>query len=344
MRAPPSRPATETSTANALVAKLKTQADAIVVLLHEGGSQEGTYDDCVKPSAEITAIAGAIDPAVAVIHTAHTHAAYNCTIGGRPVTSAAAFGRLITQINLSIDTTAHKVLSTSAKNVVVTRDVTPDPTVDALVNGYVAAAAPVADRQVGQIAADILDSTGSNGESPLGDVITDGMLAYAAAQGHPGDVAFLNVGGIRDSLYYAPLYSEPAGDVTYEKAFNAIPFGDTVEVLQCTGSTIIAAVQQNIFSGGLQVFQVSNGFSYSWSSSGVDVASIMLDGAPIVPSATYDVVTVTFVQQGGDGYTAFESCTNPVPVGTDIDALAAYLTAHESPPLAPPAANRITKN
>jgi 5'-nucleotidase len=335
--------ANELATANTVAATLKAQGvDAIIVLLHEGGSQQGTYDDCVGPSSKITAIADGIDPTVTAIHTAHTHEAYNCTLAGRPVTSAAAFGRLITQINLSIDTTTHTVLSRTAKNVVVTRDVTPDPTVDALVNEYVAAVAPLADRQVGQITADLLDTTGPNGESPIGDVITDGMLAYAAAQGHPSDVAFLNVGGIRDSIYYAPLYSEAPGDVTYEKAFNAIPFADTLEVIQCTGSDIIAAVQENEFPG--QIFQVSNGFSYAWSNGGADVSSIRINGAAIVPTSTYNVVTVTFVQQGGDGYTAFEKCTNPIVLGLDIDAFTAYLTAHENPPLAPPAANRITRN
>lgn len=332
-----------TTTANALVAKLKTMpVDAIIVLVHQGGSQQGTYNECVNVSSSVTALAEGLDPAVTAIHTAHTHQAYNCTIGGRPVTSAAAFGRLVTQYDLSIDTSKHKVLSVAAKNVVVTRDVTPDPAVDGLVGGYVAKVAPLGSKQVGTISADILDATGSNGESPVGDVLADGMLAYAAAQGHPGDVAFLNVGGIRDSLFSESLYGEPVGDVTYEKAFNVIPFADTVEVLQCKGSDIVAAVQQNEFPG--QIFQVSNGFSYTWSTNGADTSSIMISGAPIVPTNVYNVVTVTFVAQGGDGYTAFQNCTNPIPVGLDIAAFTQYLTAHQSPPLAPPPANRITRN
>jgi 5'-nucleotidase len=334
--------ANEFTTTNALVKALAGQVDAIVVLLHEGGSQKGTYDDCVSPSSEITAIAQAIDPAVTAIHTAHTHAAYNCTIGGRPVTSAAAFGRLITQLQLSIDTTQHKVLSVTAKNVVVTRDVAPDPVVSGLVDGYVSAVAPLADRQVGAITADLLEKTGANGESPLGDVLCDGMAAFAAAAGHPADFAILNVGGIRDSIYYAPLYAEAPGDVTYEKAFNVIPFADTVETMQCTGAQILAGIQQNEFPG--QIFQVSKGLTYSWGSGGLDVSSVQINGVPLVATQTYTVATVTFVQQGGDGYTAFEGCTNLVPVGLDIDAFTAYLTANESPPLVPPPANRITKD
>jgi 5'-nucleotidase len=347
--------ANEVATTNALVGQLKQQnVDAIVVLVHQGGFQSGTYNDCVGLNGPITAIADNLDPAVDVIHSAHTHVAYNCVRGNRILTSAASYGRIISQINLSIDTTLHKVASETATNLVVTRDVTADPTVDALVQRYAQDVAPVAERQVGQIAANIVKDTGANGEAPLGDVIADGMLAYAAAHGHTADAAFVNIGGIRDSLFYPHYYSEPDGDITYEKAQAVQPFSDKVVVMQCLGSDIIAATQQNVFvqaSGGTKVLQVSNGFSYSWATSAAsatgtgaaDPASFRIGGAAINPTQTYNVVTVDFLQTGGDGYAAFKNCTNAVTLGLDLDALASYLGANESPPLAPPPANRLTK-
>jgi 5'-nucleotidase len=346
--------ADEVQTTNALVAQLKGTVDAIVVLVHQGGFQSGTYNDCVNLTGPITAIADGIDPIVAAIHSAHTHVGYSCVRGGRPLTQAASYGRLISQIQLTIDTTAHKVLSAAATNVVVTRDIRPDPIVDALVSRYAADVAPVAEAHVGQISADILNATGSNGEAPIGDVIADGLLAYSAAQGHPADVALINIGGIRDSLFYAPYYAEAPGDITYEKAQAVQPFGDVVEVMQCLGSDIVAAVQQNVFvqaGGGTKVLQVSNGFSYAWASSSAgaggtnaaDPASFMIGGAALDPTATYNVVTVDFLQGGGDGYTAFAKCKNPIKLGVDLNALTSYLTANESPPLGPPPANRIIK-
>jgi 5'-nucleotidase len=347
--------ANEVATANALVAQLKNQnVDAIVVLVHQGGFQAGTYDDCVNLTGPITTIADMIDPAVDVIHSAHTHIAYNCLRNGRVLTSAASYGRIISKIDLTIDTAAHKVVSTTAHNVVVTRDVTPDPNIDSLVQRYATDVAPVAERQVGQVSADIVKDTGPNGEAPLGDVIADGMLAYAVAQGHAADVAFTNIGGIRDSLFYAHYYSEPDGDITFEKAQAVEPFSDKVVLAQCKGSDIIAAIQQNVFvqaSGGTKLLQVSQGFTYSWATSAADAkgqtaadpASFQIAGAALDPAATYNVVTVDFVQAGGDGYGAFKNCTNATTLGVDLDAFSAYLSAHQSPALGPPAANRITK-
>jgi 5'-nucleotidase len=87
----------EAETANALVPVLKAQGvDAIVVLLHEGGSQTpppGAIDACVGISGPVVAINDALDPAIDVLVTGHTHLPYNCVLpdsAGNPriVTSA----------------------------------------------------------------------------------------------------------------------------------------------------------------------------------------------------------------------------------------------------------------
>jgi 5'-nucleotidase len=349
----------EVATANALVPELKKQnVDAIVVLLHQGGFQSGTYNDCVNLSGpgggvDIGALADALDPAISVVHSAHTHVAYNCVrSNGRLLTSAASYGRIITQINLTIDPNTHTVTNKTATNVAVTRDVTPDPVIAAMVQKYANDVAPVAEVQVGTISADILKNTGPNGEAPLGDVITDSMAYYATSLGKAVDVAFTNIGGVRDSLLYKHYYSEPDGDVTYEKAAAVLPFGNTVVLVQCKGSDIIAATQQNLFvePGGLtKVLQVSSSFSYSWATTAAnasgqnaaDPTSFMINGTAINPTATYNVLLNNFIQTGGDGYTAFKNCTSPVTLGIDLTAFTTYLGSH--PNLGPPPANRITK-
>ena len=67
--------------------------------------------------------------AIDVVASGHTHQAYNCEIDGKLVTSGSSFGRLVTDIDLSIDRRTGDVLTASAENVVVTRDVPPFATV-----------------------------------------------------------------------------------------------------------------------------------------------------------------------------------------------------------------------
>jgi 5'-nucleotidase len=355
----------EVDTVNQLVPVLKQQmnVDAIVVLVHQGGFQSGTYDACVNFSGgsvpagtkDIVAIADGLDSAVDAVASAHTHVAYNCTRNGRPLTSAASYGRIITQLNLTIDTGRHLVTSKSAKNVVVTRDQTPDPTVEALVQRYATLIAPVAERKVGQIGADVVRFAKANGEAPLGDVIADALLAAGAGNG--AVVGFTNIGGIRDSLLFKQYYSEGDGTVTFEKAQAVTPFGNKVVILGCTGQNLIDIIQQNVYaqaSGGTKLLQVSSGFTFTWSAAAAaadpngqnaaTVSTIAIGGTPVDPTANYTVATTDFLAAGGDGYTVFKSCT-PVTTlpGVDLKYFTDYLTSKESPPLDPPPATRITK-
>ena len=48
-----------------------------------------------------------------------------------------------------------------------------------------------------------------------------------------------------------------------------------------------------------------------------------------------------FLIGGGDGFSAFTKGTSPVTSGIDLDALVAYLAAHD--PVLPPAGGRIKK-
>ena len=93
--------ADEAATANALAPELKEQgADAIVLLIHEGGEQGHASDPngCEGFTGAIREIAARLDPAIDVIVSGHTHRAYICKGGQigveRPLllTSAGASG------------------------------------------------------------------------------------------------------------------------------------------------------------------------------------------------------------------------------------------------------------
>ena len=54
--------------------------------------------------------------------TGHTHAAYNCLIGGRRVTSAGSHGRLLTRIDLEVEPPYARRAATRADNRIVRHD------------------------------------------------------------------------------------------------------------------------------------------------------------------------------------------------------------------------------
>jgi 5'-nucleotidase len=151
----------------------------IVALIHEGGVPVAD-GQCV--SGPIRDIVERTSPEVDVFMTGHTHQIYNCVLDGRPVTSAGSFGRLVTDVTVTIDRRSGQTRRVTADNLVVTRDVAQDPAQTALIARYKAIAGPIGDRVIGQAAADITRAATPAGESALGDVIADSRLEPRAAR------------------------------------------------------------------------------------------------------------------------------------------------------------------
>ncbi len=341
----------ELETTNLLVRELKAkQIKNIVVLIHDGGSQAGYYNECVSPTGTFFDYVNRLHPEVDVVISAHSHSAYNCLIGGKVVTQAMSNGRLVTDVDLTINARSGNIIGMTANNVIVTRDVPADPAMQALVDKYNALVMPVAGQVIGSISADITRTANAAGESALGDVIADAQL-YDTAPADRGAavMAFMNPGGIRaDLVYAAQYYQELAGEITYGEAFNVQPFYNNLVTMDLTGDQIHTLLEQQWMDANCsspRVLQVSDGFSYTWSSAGacgdrVDPATIMLNGAPVDPAATYRVTVNSFLAGGGDGFLVLVEGTNPLFGGMDIDALASYMGANS--PVDPGPQNRIT--
>jgi 5'-nucleotidase len=108
----------------------------IVLLVHQGGEQNGGSDPngCAGLSGDILPIVSRLSNDISVVVSGHTHQFYNCTIGGKRVTSASSFGRMLTRIRLTIDSASGFVASKRAVNEVVTSDVARDAAESALVS------------------------------------------------------------------------------------------------------------------------------------------------------------------------------------------------------------------
>lgn len=343
----------EADTVNALIKELKKKGvETIVVLIHEGGLPAAIdqYNGCPAVSGPIVDIVERTDDEVDLFITGHTHQPYNCIIDGRPVSSAFSFGRIVTDVDMTMSRNTGEVESITVNNVIVTRDVPKSNWMTNLIAEYNAVAAPLANRVIGSITADITRTANPAGESALGDVIADGQLEATDDPGF-GDavVAFMNPGGIRADLVYAQISGgEQPGEVTYGEMFTVQPFGNSMVTLTLTGNQIDTLLEQQWLGPNLtapKILQVSEGFSYTWSTaaaagSKVDIASIMIDGVAINPTGTYRVTVNSFLADGGDGFFVLRDGTDRLGGAVDTDAFEAYFQTHS--PVPPGPQNRIT--
>ncbi|MFF0490336.1 bifunctional metallophosphatase/5'-nucleotidase [Nocardia sp. NPDC004068] len=296
-------------------------AETIVALLHDGGAQQVQgpvdYNACANITPATAEMAKRTDPAVRVLVTGHTHQAYNCVLDGKVVTQAASYGRLISDITLRFH---EGTVDAKAVNRVVTRDVAPEPQATQLVDFFAGQAEPRGKRVIGTATAPLPNEPTPGGDSPLGDVIADSMLAALAPQ--QAVAAFMNPGGVRADL--------SGGPITYEQAYTVQPFGNQVVGVRLTGQQILALLEQQWDNPSKPGVLSVAGIGYSYDDAAPKGRKVLPDtvrigGQPLNPVAMYTVSTNNFLAAGGDGFTVFTQGT-PAAVGpTDLDALEAYL-------------------
>jgi len=370
----------EAEAANKAVKDLAKRGVKIPVLvIHQGGFQSGTaaLNGCAGnlTGSPIAAIADKLDPSIKIIISGHTHAEYRCTITTngvtRLITSASSFGRILTDLTLKVNDRTGELASVDATNTIVENALnTPgpgvvrqpdpskaDPKVQAVVDQYVAASAPLGNKVVGKVQGDLTRT--ATGESTLGDVIADAQLvATSSATTGNAVVAFMNPGGIRADLLAASISSggEAVGEVTYGEAFTVQPFGNSLVTKTMTGAQIRSLLEQQFAGCGGQTvgrtLQISASLKYEQSAtalpaspSAADCAAqigvISINGTAIDPAASYRVTMNNFLATGGDGFTVFNSGTDVLGGAQDIDSFVAYLTAAGATGVPVPALNRI---
>ena len=353
----------EADTVNALIPELRAQdVEAIVVLLHEGGSPTALdINGCAGVTGPIVDIAERLDDEVDLVVSGHTHQPYSCVFGGIPVTSAYSFGRLLTEIDMRVNRATKDVTSIAINNRIVTRDVDRFAPITELIARYEAVAAPIANRVVGHITADIVRANDDSLEQPMGNVIADAQL-FATAPAGFGDAvaAFMNSGGVRAELTYA---SSPAGEgdgvVTYGEVFTVQPFGNSLVTMTLTGAQIDRMLEEQFCGinspangGFFRVLLPSAGIHYTWSQSAagaadcddanaVDPTSITLNDVPLDLSASYRVTVNSFLADGGDGFAVLRQGTDRLGGAVDTDAFEAYLASKEPVGVSPAPTDRI---
>jgi 5'-nucleotidase len=364
----------EADAANRAVKELERKGvRTSVLVIHQGGFQSGTaaLNGCQGNLAgsPIADIASRLDPSIKVIISGHTHAEYRCTItsGGvtRLITSAASFGRVLSDVALTVDDRNGTLTDASAQNVIVENALNApgpgvtrvpdtskeDPQVQAVVSQYVSAAAPLSNRVIGSIQGDLTRTGSPRGESTLGDVIADAQFAATQPANLGGaQLAFMNPGGIRADLLASQISGgEAPGQVTYGEAFTVQPFGNSLVTKTMTGDMIRRLLQQQFSGCGGQIasktLQVSSSFRYEQDPAATTceghIGRMFATGTEVAPGDSFRVTMNNFLATGGDGFTVFNEGTDALGGAQDIDALVAYFTAAGSAGIAVPPLDRI---
>lgn len=348
----------EAPTLNRHARELQAQGvQTIVAVVHEGGDADGGFNDCGNPRGAIFDIVRELDAAIDVVLSAHTHRGYSCLIGGRIVIQGAAFGRLVSVVDLEVDPASGDVVRerTRARNHPVPNGLdgdprlralypplAPEPRVAALVEHYRKRAAPLAERPVGRIEAPFDRRPSAGGDHALGRLIADAHLA--ATRDNGAQIAFTNPGGIRTDL------RATGGIVTYADAYAAQPFGNSLVTLTLTGEQLKTLLEQQWSAAQperARMLQPSTGFSYAWDGgrprgNRVVPESMRLDGRAIAADQRYRVTVNSFLADGGDNFRVLREASERVGGPLDIDALTEFLrTRSELRPLAPDPSPRI---
>lgn len=357
----------EAEAINAAAAGLKAAgADAVVVLIHQGGKTDGTPDPqgCENLTGDILPILDRLSPAVDVVVSGHTHWAYICErmLPGRTspllLTSAGVYGELVTDIALTIDPRAHRVTAKRAANVIVQSEAyaatrgpvalsdrfprfAPRADVAEYAGKYVTASQGYSSRIVGRLAGAVAkpgEGSGNTGGT-IGNLIADAQLEATRSAG--AQLALMNPFGIRAPAAFIP---GAGGALTFGQLYQVQPFNNLLVTQSFTGAELKAILEQGFDDQGpVQVLSPSRGFAYRYDLSrpvGERVVAMTLNGKPIDASATYRVASNNFLAQGGDTFTLFAKGRDAVQGVSDLDALQAYLAA--TPPRAVPAEARTT--
>ncbi|WP_158289560.1 bifunctional metallophosphatase/5'-nucleotidase [Paenibacillus flagellatus] len=323
--------------ANRYAKELQEQGvETIVLLLHEGGSHRGYFNGCVNPFGPAVEFAKYASPAIDVILTGHWHASFNCMIDDpdgnpRPVMEGSNHGRLISEVNLSIDPVTKDVIRerTVAANHPVTRDIAPDPEVERIVSYWAERGGEKWAEPLAELTGDLTRVRNEHGESALADVIADAFYETART-GTPQPADFALTSGVpkRDLLYAKGTNpADKDGLLTFGEYAEANGTHSSEVVVTYTGEQIDRILEQQwtVKADGTEQFDplnVSYNVRYAYDKSRpigdrIDPERVLIDGKPLKPGKTYRVATSgTLLISGPAVYPEVAHYTNPVRIAS----------------------------
>jgi 2',3'-cyclic-nucleotide 2'-phosphodiesterase (5'-nucleotidase family)/predicted AlkP superfamily phosphohydrolase/phosphomutase len=349
-----------TAAINAEVAKLQSKGkiNAIIAVGHMGG--DGT--SITGPTGALVDLSDSLI-GVAAVFGGHTHSEYiSYRPDGKLVTETPNAGTRFNRVRLVVDTNTKRVIYITADyhkpwNI----GVTPDPTIQIMINELNTELAPIFNTVIGNSSVFVprADACGRGDgrlcESLIGDVTTD-----ALRKTYNTDFAITNSGGLRADLTcpttdlagdFCPAYAPPPYPITRGQVLAVLPFGNVVFT-----ATISGAELRTFLENGVSLMPSAQGrfpqvsglcFTYDISKpAGSRVLSAVRQAADgtctgalvdLTTASTYTIAENDFMATGGDGYPNLYSRGTTQNIMDQV--LADYITANT--PVSPAIQGRI---
>ncbi|MGI9104539.1 MAG: bifunctional metallophosphatase/5'-nucleotidase [Terriglobales bacterium] len=318
-----------------LVPELRTQADLIVVLAHQGETGPMQEDAEAHPEVQrnFEADKRTVEavPGIDVFIGGHAHRGIEVPwvspTTGSIVVQTYGRGTTLGVLHLTYDRAQHKVVQHEGGLVRIVPGIFPTPLkVEQVVERWEAESNRIGSEVLGTSAAAL--HRNYDGESALGDLIADAMLWKTGAQ-----IAFENAGGIRTDLAKGP--------VSRADAIGVAPFINSLVTMNMTGSQIRQVLEQSL-TLKVGMMQVA-GLRVTYDLGKPEyhrVVSVQAGRGPLEDAQTYPVVTNSFIATGGDHYEMFKGIRPQKDTGLLVsDMLMEYILEKKTVDL--PAGGRL---
>lgn len=297
--------------AKKMVEEVKGKADLVLILSHVG------YEVDQKIAKEV--------PGVHLIVGGHSHTKLDkvTVVNNVIIAQTGEHSKSLGRIDLSV--ADGKITSYAGSLIPVDGKVTKNDALNQIVKIQEAKLSTMMNEVVGATSVELQGERAQvrTQETNLGNLVADVMLGACQA-----DLAVTNGGGIRASIN--------TGEITVGEIFTALPFDNTLVVIEITGAQLKGALENSVSKapeqngGFLQIAGMK--FTYDPKKpAGQRVTDVTVKGQALDLNKKYRVATNDFTAAGGDGYTTFKEGTVVYQSGLYLrDLMVTYIKAQKT--------------
>jgi 2',3'-cyclic-nucleotide 2'-phosphodiesterase (5'-nucleotidase family) len=301
--------------ATAAVAKLRKEADVVVVLSHMGTVPPYSETGAKAPEAELEAdheveeeqitdeVVAQRVPGIDVIISGHTHVmikrpmVVRNPMGRTHIISAGMGGGYLGQATIALD--GGKVAQVANTMIPLTASVPAAPDIEAVIAPYQQVVNRTIKEEIGEAAGTFKRYGTNDVESSLNNLIADACLAAARKVKPEAAFAVMSSGTPRSPL--------PAGRLKVEDCFYALPFDNRVVLMQVTGKQAVEMLTLQRRPTDHKRHAVSNA-TYTLLRNAGPIKDVKIAGQPVDLNAKYWVAVNDYMADGSSGFTMLPGC------------------------------------